>query len=395
MRLVIMAGCIIGALGSGELDAATVRYTVTGTVNNIATLYPTDTTIGTGIPNCTMLTGQMKTKLAPANNVLPNADVKTVYYLATSKNAVEVCVGQQPGYKIYKTNIDGIGISYNDADSASQTNGKAIPPWSSNTSNLLQKFTQAYLPGGINIDPWVSVRLWRYSSATDTLPYGQVAVTGPEVYQTIGPVAGDTFGSCNTRWTAGQCFVNEIIPRITTAIYSGTCEFVNAAKTVQMGKRNIPTNAPEGYGTQWVDASFQLKCPPAYGSYQNPANIATVTQNKAVTIKVVPRTTVINTDKGIFALDGTGAQGVGIQLAWGDYASQNSGNPTKPVNLNTATDASTISSNAQAGPYAVGSFPASGDGTVHVNMAARYVRTTGTVQPGPANAIIEIFANYE
>lgn len=33
MRLVIMAGCIIGALGSGELDAATVSYTVTGTVN--------------------------------------------------------------------------------------------------------------------------------------------------------------------------------------------------------------------------------------------------------------------------------------------------------------------------------------------------------------------------
>lgn len=395
MRLVIMAGCIIGALGSGELDAATVSYTVTGTVNNIATLYPANTTIGTGIPNCTMLTGQMKTKLAPANNVLPNADVKTVYYLATSQNAVEVCVGQQPGYKIYKTNIDGIGISYNDADSASQTNGKAIPPWSSNTSNLLQKFTQAYLPGGINIDPWVSVRLWRYSSATDTLPYGQVAVTGPEVYQTIGPVAGDTFGSCNTIWTAGQCFVNEVIPRITTAVYSGTCEFVNAAKTVQMGKRNIPTNAPEGYGTQWVDASFQLKCPPAYGSYQNPANTSTFTGNKAVTIKVVPRTTVINTDKGIFALDGSGAQGVGIQLAWGDYASQNSGNPTKPVKLNTATDASTISSNAQAGPYAVGGFPASGDGTVNVNMAARYVRTTGTVQPGPANAIIEIFANYQ
>lgn len=393
MRLVIMAGCIIGALGSGELDAATVSYTVTGTVNNIATLYPANTTIGTGIPNCTMLTGQIHAKLAPANNVLPNANVSTVYYLATSQNAVEVCVGQQPGYKIYKTNIDGIGISYNDSDNASQNNGKPIPPWSPNTSNLLQKLTQAYIATGFNIDPWVSVRLWRYSSATDTLPYGQVMVTGPEVYQTVGPVAGDTFGSCNTIWTAGQCFVNEIIPRITTSIYSGTCEFVNAAKTVQMGKRNIPTNAPEGYGTQWVDASFQLNCPKAFGSYQDPANIATVTQNKAVTIKVVPRTTVINTDKGIFALDGSGAQGVGIQLAWGDYASQNSGNPTKPVKLNTATDASTISRNIAAGPFAVGSVTVAGGGWV--NMAARYVRTTGTVQPGPANAIVEIFANYE
>ncbi|MDV2902892.1 fimbrial protein [Phytobacter diazotrophicus] len=392
MRLVIMAGCIIGALGSGELDAATVSYTVTGTVNKMVTLYPTNTTIGTGIPNCTMLTG-LSQRLAPANNVLPNANVKTVYYLATNLNAVEVCVGQQPGYKIYKTNIDGIGISYNDADSASQTYGKPIPPWSPNTSNILQKFTQDYLPGGLNIDPWVSVRLWRYSSATDTLPYGQVAVTGPEVYQTVGPVAGDTFGTCNTKWTGDQCIVNEIIPRITTAIYSGTCEFVNAAKTVQMGKRNIPTNASEGYGTQWVDASFRLNCPAAYGSYQDPANTSTATQNKAITIKVVPRTTVINTDKGIFALDGTGAQGVGIQLAWGDYASQNSGNPTKPVKLNTATDASTISNNIAAGPFAVGSGTVSGDGSV--KMAARYVRTTGTVQPGPANAIVEIFANYE
>ncbi len=393
MRLVIVAGCIIGALGSGELDAATVSYTVTGTLNNIATLYPANTTIGTGIPNCTMLTGLIHAKLAPANNVLPNANVSTVYYLATNQSAVEVCVGQQPGYKIYKTNIDGIGISYNDSDSASQNNGKPIPPWSPSTSNLLQKLTQAYIATGFNIDPWVSVRLWRYSSATDTLPYGQVMVTGPEVYQTVGPVAGDTFGTCNTKWAGDQCIVNEIIPRITTAIYSGTCEFVNAAKTVQMGKRNIPTNAPEGYGTQWVDASFQLNCPKAFGSYQDPANIATATQNKAVTIKVVPRTTVINTDKGIFALDGSGAQGVGIQLAWGDYASQNSGNPTKPVKLNTATDASTISSNILAGPFAVGSVTVAGGGTV--NMAARYVRTTGTVQPGPANAIVEIFANYE
>ncbi|WP_139108825.1 hypothetical protein, partial [Escherichia coli] len=231
MRLVIMAGCIIGALGSGELDAATVSYTVTGTVNNIATLYPANTTIGTGIPNCTMLTGQIHAKLAPANNVLPNANVSTVYYLATNQNAVEVCVGQQPGYKIYKTNIDGIGISYNDSDNSSQNNGKPIPPWSPNTSNLLQKLTQAYIATGINIDPWVSVRLWRYSSATDTLPYGQVMVTGPEVYQTVGPVAGDTFGTCNTKWAGDQCIVNEVIPRITTAIYSGTCEFVNAAKT--------------------------------------------------------------------------------------------------------------------------------------------------------------------
>lgn len=90
-----------------------------------------------------------------------------------------------------------------------------------------------------------------------------------------------------------------------------------------------------------------------------------------------------------------GATGCGIQLACGDAASQGRGTPAKSVLLNTLQGANTINSAYRSTAYLVGDpvIPAGTDGTI--KMAARYIRTSGTVQPGTANASIEVIASYQ
>ncbi|VYU79215.1 fimbrial protein [Metakosakonia massiliensis] len=375
-------------LFAGELDITTVnpaRPTV------MTLLTSQKITLGNSIPNCTMIGGYIRQNVG--SNVVDTHGRSAVYYLSMQKDVTsgeEVCAGQYANYKIYKTTVDGIGISYNDADPGSQSRGKIIPLW----PQLIPKST--YSGSSVRIDAWVDIRLWKYSSAPNTLPAGLLDVKGPMIVQVVGPVAGDTLNTCSTdkavAGTSTVCFTDRRVPVYMSTIYASTCEFVNASKTVQMGARNIPPNAAQGYGTPWVDASFQLRCPDAWGYSSDVANISTITPNNGVMVTVQPYDGFVDASNGIIKLDGSGAQGVGIQLAWGDYTAQGAV-PAKPVKLNTPTCANTISSNFSAAPYAIGSNPASGDGTI--NMAARYIRTTGTLQPGPANAKVEILANYQ
>ena len=345
------------------------------------------TTLSNDMPVCSMISNVFNKNLG---TYPVSTNKNAVFYLSIQEGTQEVCAGQYANYKIYKTDVEGIGISYNDADPTSNSKGQAIPLW----PQLMQKYTRS--GDAMNISLNVDIRLWKYSSASNALPYGLVRITGPRVLQMVGPVAGDTLSRCSTlSGSAGGmtfCYILRESVATSSSVYSSTCEFVNASKTVQMGQHYIPVNAAEGYGTPWVDASFQLRCPNAWGYYSDLNSPSAVTKNNAVTITVQPRDGVVNASKGIFKLDGSGAQGVGIQLAWGDYGNQGD-TPAKPVQLNIPTNASSISSNFAAGPYATGSNPVSGDGTIQ--MAARYIRTTGTLQPGPANGLVEILANYQ
>lgn len=344
-------------------------------------------TLSNGMPVCSMMSSAFNRNLG---TYPVSTNRNGVFYLSIQQGAQEVCAGQYANYKIYKTDIDGIGISYNDADPASNSQGQAIPLW----PQLMQKFTRS--GDAMNISLNVDIRLWKYSTASNALPYGLVRITGPRVLQMVGPVAGDTLNRCSTQsGSAGGttfCYILRESVATSSSVYASTCEFVNASKTVQMGQHYIPANAAEGYGSPWVDASFQLRCPNAWGYYSDLSSPSAATKNNAVTITVQPRDGVVNASKGIFKLDGSGAQGVGIQLAWGDYSSQ-ANTPVNPVQLNTPTNANTLSSNFAAGPYAIGSNAVSGDGSI--KMAARYIRTTGPVQPGPANGLVEILANYQ
>ncbi|WP_167350281.1 hypothetical protein, partial [Buttiauxella noackiae] len=96
--------------------------------------------------------------------------------------------------------------------------------------------------------------------------------------------------------------------------------------------------------------------------------------------------------KGVIALDGTGAKGYGVQLAWGDASTQPRGEgiPAKPVVFNTTLAAETISS------YESRSYNLGENVTQHIKMAARFFRLNNeAVEFGPANAAVEIIANYD
>ena len=111
---------------------------------------------------------------------------------------------------------------------------------------------------------------------------------------------------------------------------------------------------------------------------------------------MVPYTNVINAAQGIFSLDAGGAEGYGIQLAWGMPGEQTtSDTPAKPVTFGSGTLASSLNSNFKNGPYALGGTALANGADGTINMSARYIRTTGNVKPGPANGKVEIIAAYE
>ncbi|WP_354690656.1 fimbrial protein [Phytobacter sp. RSE-02] len=393
MRKILAVMSVVLILGSKTVHAENIDVVVTGTVIRSYSVNLTNkVTLGSGLSNCAMIGSANSIDMGGTVATKKDGSPKVSYYTLIRNDGFqisEVCQGQYGNYRIYKTSVDGIGISYNDADPSSESKGKPITP------TALTKYVATV--NATNVHVWVDVRLWRYSASADSLPSGLLNIQGPALSQGVGATAaGDVINNCTSFSTGSDprlCLTDIIkYPQITTSVYSGTCEFVDASKTVQMGKRNIPANAAAGYGSPWVDASFQLRCPNAWGYYSNPSSPTTVTRNSAVMVTVKPRDGVVDASKGIFKLDGSGAQGVGIQLAWGDYGSQGQ-TPAKPVQLNTPTNASGISSNFAVGPYATGSNAVTGDGTI--KMAARYIRTTGTVQPGPANGLVEILANYQ
>jgi type 1 fimbria pilin len=62
--------------------------------------------------------------------------------------------------------------------------------------------------------------------------------------------------------------------------------------------------------------------------------------------------------------------------------------------LNSYVDANSLNSGFSAGDTPIGGNGFNGtDNTI--KMAARYVRTTGETAPGPANAVVQVIANYE
>jgi hypothetical protein len=148
-----------GLAGAANLDvtvanSAVNAYNMVGTSNKV--------TMGNSIPACTMIAGRMKNNLGQ-NTVNMNGR-SGIYYLSMQDSeaiAEEVCIGFNPNYKIYKTTVDGIGVSFNDADSASASLGQPIGKW----PQLTTKFTRS--GSAIAIGAWVDIRLWKYSSAAD------------------------------------------------------------------------------------------------------------------------------------------------------------------------------------------------------------------------------------
>lgn len=320
-----------------------------------------------------------------------NGWIDSQFTLLTS----DVPVKQSGNDIIFKTNVPGIGISVYD------DRGKGIPGFPATRYGY-----DGINPGAFYI---MTVKYWKIPGNIP-MNNGIISVTGPEVAGLVGTAGTSSMSSSHAdriiRSSYDYYINSSRILQASLIFQPGTCNIEGGDIRVNMG--NFPGNGIAS--SEWKDASFKLICPEAYGyhgsvdaqangnyPYQLPPT-SKITNNNIpngrVTISIVPYTEVIDANKGIIALDGTGAQGYGIQLAWGDYSSQNAVEPANPVILNSYVDANTLNSGFRAGDTPIGGNAFTGtDNTI--KMAARYIRTTGDTAPGPANAVVQVIANYQ
>ncbi|WP_161959035.1 MULTISPECIES: fimbrial protein [Citrobacter] len=305
--------------------------------------------------------------------------------------------GKQGNDIIYKTNTPGIGVS--------------ILQTVNNLGSMPTYPSVLYYANGENhgIGSWVTIKFWKIPGENIPVTNGVISVIGPEVAMLFMPHSGDNITSNDLGRVIGgnAAYIDgSRIIQATLMFQSGTCNIEGDNIRVDMGNYN----ADDKNSAPWKDARFKLVCPDGYGyggtahndtGYKYPYGIgpnsgvsANSNKNGRVTISIVPYTEVIDANRGIIALDGTGAQGYGIQLAWGDYSSQNAVEPANPVILNSYVDANSLNSGFGAGDTPIGSNAFTGtDNTI--KMAARYIRTTGDTAPGPANAVVQVIANYQ
>ena len=297
------------------------------------------------------------------------------------------------GNAIYSTNVPGIGVSV----SASQVSGAAV-----------KSYPAVIYYGGPNLGYgfWADIKFWKIPGNIP-MTGGPITVTGPDaavVLMSSGSVYTSTDPERVT--SDGKAYVSSSrILTLTMMFQSGTCNIEGDNVNVNMGEYD----GSNGH-SNWKDASFKLVCPNGMGyggtassevGYDYPLNIqpnaSTTANNKKngkVQISIVPFTEVIDGNKGIIALDGTGAKGYGIQLAWGDYSTQSEGDPANPVIPNSYVDAHTLNAGFSASDTPIGGNGFSGtDNTI--KMAARYIRTTGDTESGPANAIVQVISSYQ
>lgn len=337
-----------------------------------------------------------------------------LWHLALQNAGTPVYQGTVGGVSvsIYPTNISGLGISINDADAGGATNGKPVNQY---PNDINKNVADSDI---VAMGMWLDIRLWKIAGSVPLNP-GSITFIGPTINQGIvSKNSTDTFSDTTMSPSPGKWFTGNY-SRITGSInlINSTCNLQGGDKTVQMGVFNGSSSQTMGKSS-WKDASFNIVCPNAYGyggqngngtwsSTTGIGDYGTVTaansvKNNPITIRIIPRTAIVSQNwlgaplAGTIALDGSGAQGYGVQLSWGDAATLGSGEPARPVIFNTPITANSLNSSAfRAGAYDIGSSAiASGqDGTI--KMAARFIRTTGNVSPGPAKTAIEVIIGYD
>lgn len=296
------------------------------------------------------------------------------------------------GNIIYPTSIPGLGLSFTSL--TGNNVGAVIKPY----PEIVRR--GFWISNGWGL--WFNMILWKIPG---DLPSGVLSFTGPTIVQGyVQNTAGNTFVNTSMTYGISPTFFT-VTSRILTGsvtLVNGTCELMGGDKQVQLGRLD---NEPIINSSAWTDASFTLKCPKAFGyggtnsnyfeGSSAGTNTANTVKNGTVTVNIIPRTEIITrnhrgaTIGGTIALDGTGAKGYGVQIAWGDFAQQSQDAPAKPVMFNTPVPASQLNSAYGSGPYAFGSDMPNSE----IKMAARFVKT-GPVQPGPAKAAIEVVATY-
>ena len=324
-----------------------------------------------------------------------DSGTNALYYSLISSSP---SVGKQGSYDIYSTDVQGIGISITHDGGTS-----SVPVYPK---------VESFGTPSLGTPFWAKIIYWKIPGKIP-MTSGPITVTGPDAAVLVMSSGNNYATSDPNRVTDdGLAYISSSrILKLTMMFQPGTCNIEGDNVKVDMGAYD----GANGYSS-WKDASFKILCPNALGyggmsdtdnrNSQNdksnfPTSIptdATITKstklNGRITISIVPYTEVTDYNNGILSLDGTGAKGYGIQLAWGDYSTQNATEPAKPVILNSYIDANSLNSAFRSGdtPIEQNAFTG-GDNTI--KMAARYIRTSGDTAPGPANAVVQVIANYQ
>ncbi|HAU5636290.1 fimbrial protein [Citrobacter amalonaticus] len=354
-----------------------------------------NTTLDAQIPDWTVLYTATDVVIGNDSGVCNAGGVQNYFTMLSQISSV----GHQGSDYIYATNVPGIGISV--AESYSGRYYSMQPyPWVDHWAGLLN---------GIGFH--ATIKYWKIPNGNIPLDAGAITVNGPE-YAVVYEESGYDFTSSDLdRITSDKkAYINGSRIIVATLIFQpGTCNIEGGDINVNMGDYDGKDGSSE-----WKNASFKLLCPTGYGygggtysgygsAYNYPYSIngntytvnANTHNNGQVQISIVPLNNgAIDPSRGIIALDGTGAQGYGIQLAWGDYSTQNATEPVHPVILNSYVDAHSLNSafSGDLTPFGGNGFTG-GDNTI--KMAARYIRTSGDAASGPANAVVQVIASYQ
>lgn len=322
--------------------------------------------------------------------------------VTTSYTLTNIPAGQiytYNGQTIYPTSVRGIGVSITENVTSSK---KSIPAWPG--------YVDVFGPGNSgNEFLYFNLQLWKTPGYTpsidaqDITSFTVVTILRPANYASdnIYPCPGGSSQALQFVDGRSCALITRRIAISTSGVQLGTCDLQTPNQIVQMGTYHY-----QPYGAPWVDASFQLKCPQAWGfggstvgptnyfDANNGTNFANTTKNKPIKIQISPITPIIDPLQGIFSLQEGGAQGYGIQLAWGAPAAQSNA-PSKPVPLGTWVSAYLLNSNYSNTAYAFGATAVAAGADGKIPMSARYVRTSQNTQPGVANASVEVLATYE
>lgn len=382
--------------GAGTLSCETSHVENTQ-INIPYRVTPALVTIGPSMPDYTVIYSLNNVMVAETNaQCKGDASASVVVTLTSVVGAADT---SQAGYIIYPTSVTGIGISLNGI-----LGNTPIGLWPDRV------VTNPNFP--VNgprqlVNNRVNIRLWKIPG---DLPENESILTidGPIIAQGIIPNgSSDSFSSetsSSSRMHDGLWLVSSRHLYSNGEVRVGTCNLTSSNKIVRLGKHPFYTRF-----SAWTDASFSLSCDmPAYGYGGSVSNSTTagapingkVTangKNLAPTVTVFPLTPAITQDElgnsltGAFSIESADASGYGIQLAWGDYATQSSGvNPIKGVSFGTPMALNKLVNN-YATTVNIGKIPLA----TEVKMAARFIQVSANVQPGQAKGIVEILVSYQ
>ena len=280
-------------------------------------------TVGSNIPDYSVLYTFKQVAVMVESGSCNNSNMWVDFGMLS----MPVLVNTVSGKKIYSTDVQGIGVSINDPVHSNW----AYDPYPKTEGDI------GVISAGTVM--YVEVTFWKIPGAI-VFPEGPITVNGPEMgifysnwsytLTTQNPSRIYQINSGGSDYKSGPAYLaGSRMLRATFIFQPGTCSIEGNNVNVSMGNYD----GSNGHSL-WKDASFKLICPDGYGyggtydttkkdPYSNPYNISPggtyVDNNKSngrVQVSIVPYTETIDANKGILALDGTGAQGYGIQLAW-------------------------------------------------------------------------------